>query len=60
MEEKNITLPNFKSDLEIQAFENIHIYPLICELLEIKPYSGVDAADGDIQVLQHILQNQRQ
>ena len=49
-----------KSGLQIQSFENIHIYPLLCELLDITPYSGIDdAPDGDLQVLQHILYNQR-
>ena len=48
--------PDLKSDLQIPAFENIHIYPLICELLDITPYSGKnDAPEGDLQVLQNIL-----
>jgi alkaline phosphatase D len=50
--------PGLKPGLQIKSFENIHIYPLICELLKIKPYSGMDdAPDGDLQVLQHVLQN---
>jgi hypothetical protein len=52
--------PELKSSIQIQSFENIHIYPLLCELLGIKLYSGKDdAPDGDIRVLQHILFNQR-
>ena len=52
--------PDLKSGLHIPKFENIHIYSLICELLEIKPYSGKnDAPDGDLKVLQNILQDQR-
>ena len=52
--------PSIKPGLLIKSFENIHIYPLICELLNIEPYAGLnDKPDGDIQVLQHILQNQR-
>ena len=48
--------PDLKSGLHIPAFENIHIYPLICKLLEITPYSGRnDAPEGDIQILQNIL-----
>ena len=52
--------PELKSGIQIQSFENIHIYPLLCELLGIIPYSGKnDAPDGDIRVLQHIIYNQR-
>ena len=52
--------PKLKSSIKIQSFENIHIYPLVCELLEIVPYSGKNnAPDGDIRVLQNILQKQR-
>ena len=47
---------NIKSNLQIQAFENIHIYPMICNLLNIDPYSGKkDSPDGEIQILNHIL-----
>ena len=52
--------PDLKSGLQIPAFENIHIYPLICELLDIIPYSGMnDTPEGDIRVLQDILKEQR-
>mgnify|MGYP006100832127 FL=1 len=47
---------NIKSNLQIQAFENIHIYPLICNLLDIEPYSGKkDSPEGDMQILNQIL-----
>ena len=52
--------PDLKSGLQIPAFENIHIYPLICELLDIIPYSGMnDTPEGDIRVLQDILKKPR-
>ena len=48
--------PNLKSGLHIPAFENIHIYPLICKLLDISPYNGKDdAPQGDQEVLEKIL-----
>ena len=48
--------PDLKSGFQISAFENIHIYPLICELLEISAYSGKDdAPEGNIRILQKIL-----
>ena len=48
--------PDLNSGLQIPAFENIHIYPLICELLEISAYSGKDdAPEGEIRILQNIL-----
>ena len=47
---------DIKSNLQIPAFENIHIYPMICKLLDISPYSGkTDSPDGDIRILNHIL-----
>ena len=47
---------DIKSNLRISAFENIHIYPLTCKLLEIDPYSGKDdSPDGELQILNHIL-----
>ena len=47
---------NIKSNLQIQAFENIHIYPMICNLLDIEPYSGQkDSPEGDMQILNHII-----
>lgn len=47
---------DIKSRIQIPAFENIHIYPMICKLLDLKPYSGKkDSPQGDIQILNHIL-----
>ncbi len=47
---------DIKSNLQIPAFENIHIYPMICKLLDISPYSGkTDSPEGDIRILNHIL-----
>ena len=45
--------PRIKSNYKIGTFENIHVYPLICELLRIKPYA--DAPEGRLEVLQEIL-----
>ena len=47
---------DIRNGVEIPAFENIHIYPLICSLLEILPYDGQeDAPQGNIEVLEKIL-----
>ena len=47
---------NLKNGVQISAFENIHIYPLLCEILDINPYNGAtDAPEGDIRILQNIL-----
>ena len=32
--------PQIKSDFKLEPIENVNIYPLFCELLGIKPYSG--------------------
>ncbi|MCF7858001.1 MAG: ectonucleotide pyrophosphatase/phosphodiesterase [Candidatus Cloacimonetes bacterium] len=48
--------PRFKKNYKIDTFENIHIYPLICEILGIKPYADAsDAPQGRLDVLQEIL-----
>lgn len=48
--------PRIKSNYKIGTFENIHVYPLICELLEIKPYADApDAPEGRLEVLEEIL-----
>ena len=48
--------PGIKLGIQISAFENIHIYPMICNLLDIEPYSGKkDSPEGDMQILNHIL-----
>ena len=47
---------DIKVNLQIPVFENIHIYPMICKLLDISPYSGkTDSPEGDIRILNHIL-----
>jgi len=52
--------PDLKSGVQIPAFENIHIYPLICKLLKIESYSGMnDGPEGDLRVLQNILKEKR-
>ena len=48
--------PQIKSNYKIGTFENIHVYPLICELLGIKPYADApDAPQGKLEVLEDIL-----
>jgi predicted AlkP superfamily pyrophosphatase or phosphodiesterase len=44
--------PAFKSNLKIDGFENINIYPLIADVLKLKI---TDPVDGDIKVLGPIL-----
>ena len=44
--------PQFKSNMLIDTFELIHIYPMLCELLGIKPYKDID---GKLKILQPIL-----
>jgi len=44
--------PAFKSNLQIQGFENIHIYPLIAHMLELNIENPVD---GNFQVLKPML-----
>ncbi len=43
---------SFKNSLQIDTFELIHIYPLLCELLEITPYENID---GKLEILNPIL-----
>ena len=48
--------PQIKSNYKIGTFENIHVYPLICELLGIKPYADApDAPQGRLEVLEERL-----
>ena len=48
--------PRIKSNYKIGTFENIHVYPLICELLGIKPYSDApDVPQGRLEILEEIL-----
>ena len=44
--------PKFKSGLGIDTFELIHVYPMLCELLGIKPYADID---GTLEVLESTL-----
>lgn len=44
--------PAFREGLTIPAFENIHIYPLVCEILGLDTPEEVD---GRLEVLQPIL-----
>jgi len=46
--------PQIKSGNEIDAFQNIHIYPMICKLLGL-PIS--DEIDGKLEVLEPILKD---
>jgi len=43
---------SFKKSIQIDTFELIHIYPMICELLGINPYQDID---GKLDVLNPIL-----
>ena len=44
--------PSFKNNYILDTFELIHIYPILCELLNISPYEN---SDGNIEVLNRIL-----
>ena len=44
--------PLFKNNMKISTFELIHIYPMLCKLLNINPYQDID---GKLNVLQPIL-----
>ena len=44
--------PAFKKHLEIPAFENVHVYPLIAHILGLTPPVGID---GSLKVLKPIL-----
>ncbi|GHE67959.1 alkaline phosphatase family protein [Roseivirga thermotolerans] len=45
--------PNIKKGLVIEEFENVHVYPLIAELLGI---TKVPAIDGQLEVLKGIIE----
>ena len=47
--------PAFKSNYKIGGFENIHIYPLIAHMLQLKI---TDPVDGNLSVLQPVLKTQ--
>ncbi|MEB2777253.1 ectonucleotide pyrophosphatase/phosphodiesterase [Algoriphagus sp. D3-2-R+10] len=44
--------PAFKSGMEIETFQNIHVYPLICKILGLPIPTTID---GKLEVLQPIL-----
>ena len=44
--------PMFNQNMKIDTFELIHIYPLLCEMLNIEPYEHID---GKLSVLKQIL-----
>ena len=44
--------PRFKEAMQIDTFELIHIYPMLCELLGISPYENID---GKLDILKPIL-----
>lgn len=46
--------PNFKKGLKIGQFENIHIYPLVADLLNITSYPEVD---GNLKTLKEIIKD---
>jgi predicted AlkP superfamily pyrophosphatase or phosphodiesterase len=48
--------PAFKSNYRIPGFENIHIYPLIADILRLKISEPID---GNLKVLKPILQKSR-
>lgn len=43
--------PAFQRGLEVEPFESVNIYALLCELLEIKP----EPHDGSLEVTKHML-----
>ena len=43
--------PKFKREMQIDTFELIHIYPMLCEILGISPYENID---GKLEVLKPI------
>ena len=48
--------PNIVKNKQIKSFDNVHIYPLMCELLNIQPnQDGSELPQGDLNVLQPIL-----
>lgn len=45
--------PSFKAGLEVEPFESVHVYELMCQLLGIEP----EANDGDPAVLRPLLRS---
>ncbi|WP_419212616.1 ectonucleotide pyrophosphatase/phosphodiesterase [Maribacter sp. X9] len=46
--------PAFKSDMEVPSVKNIHIYPLMCKVLELEIPAGID---GNINALKSVLRS---
>ena len=44
--------PSFKEGYQMKSFENIHIYPLICDILNIPEYENID---GDLNEVKGML-----
>ena len=44
--------PQILNGIKIDTFELIHIYPMLCKLLGIRPYKDID---GNLEVLNSIL-----
>ena len=44
--------PAFLPNIKVPPFENINIYPLICEILNITPHPNID---GKLKNIRHIL-----
>ena len=44
--------PSFKNNVDIDTFELIHVYPMLCEILDIVPH---ERHEGSIDVLKEIL-----
>jgi len=48
--------PAIEKGMTIETFENIHVYPFVCELLEIEPYRDQpDSPEGNLEILSPIL-----
>lgn len=45
--------PNFQRGLEVEPFESVHVYALMCQLLGIQPESH----DGDLATLLPLLRD---
>jgi hypothetical protein len=41
----------FKRNKVVEPFENIHIYALMCEILDLEPAKN----DGDLDKIEHVL-----
>jgi predicted AlkP superfamily pyrophosphatase or phosphodiesterase len=47
--------PAFKNGIELPSFKNIHIYPLICSILNLEIPANID---GDLKYVKNALKNQ--